>query len=87
MTVLPVHGVVGEGKLTRATEIIMAKTARKALGYTVVSQDGGVVPNATCCLVGPKSALSSTRLAGLTAQQLPEHVYEVNLEALRACRC
>lgn len=65
----------------------MAKTARKALGYSVVSQDGGVVPNATCCLVGPKSALSATRLAGLTAQQLPEHVYEVNLEALRACRC
>eukprot|EP00965_Chrysotila_dentata_P133270 4406606-Pleurochrysis_carterae.AAC.1 len=73
--------VIGDGKLTRATEVIMAKTARKALGYCVVSQDGGTVPNSTCCLVGPKSALSSARLAGLTAQQLLQHVYR------DACSC
>eukprot|EP00965_Chrysotila_dentata_P042296 1403325-Pleurochrysis_carterae.AAC.1 len=64
----------------------MGKTTRKALGYCVVSQDGGAVPNSSCCLVEPESALFSTRLAGLTAQQLPKHVYEVNLKALRASR-
>lgn len=53
------------------------------MGYSLVRRHG-FTPDSSCFLVGPTTVLSTQRFDGLTAKELPDKVYEVNLEALRA---
>eukprot|EP00965_Chrysotila_dentata_P061635 2041230-Pleurochrysis_carterae.AAC.2 len=64
----------------------------RAITYTIMKRTG-VVPSRTSLLVGPTADVSAQKLHGLTAEELPKHVYEVDLEALaipqynKACGC
>lgn len=81
-----------EPRLTPATNLLISRVAMKAKGYAMVKRLG-VHPSVTSVLVGPTADVSSQQLHGLTASQLPEKVYEVDLQALAtrqylaACGC
>eukprot|EP00965_Chrysotila_dentata_P016466 545256-Pleurochrysis_carterae.AAC.1 len=88
----PVSYLAAEPRLTPATNLLISCVATKAKGYAMVKRLG-VYPLVTSVLVGPTAAVSSQQLHGLTALQLPEKVYEVDLQALAtrqylaACGC